>query len=98
MIASRHSPVTDEILREKCQIKAEKYRQRGQLRKTLGIHLAGHFGPPVVDTAKVCHYGSAHHDVVKMRDHKVSVRNVNIYTECGQEKAGQTSRGEQTNK
>ncbi len=55
------------------------------LRPSFGVHAAGHLGPPEVQAGKIPQDRAAHHDVMEMRDHEVSVGEVDVHAHGGQE-------------
>ena len=98
MIAARHAHVSQDELREERQVETEKYHQRRKLGPPFGIHAAGHFGPPVVQSAHVGHDGAAHHDVVEVGHHEVGVGHVDVEAERREEQPRQSADGEQSDK
>jgi len=64
---------------------ADEYEERGEFRPAFGIHASGNFGPPEMHAAQVSHDDAADHDVMKVRDDEVSVGDVNINAQRGQE-------------
>src|ERR1039458_7217758 len=96
MIAPRHPQISQNELREKRQVESQEDDERGELGPTLRIHAAGDLGPPVMQAAEVGHDGAAHHDVVEMRHHKVSVGNMHVEPQGGYKEASKPTDGEQS--
>ena len=51
-----------------------------------------------MQAAKIAKQGSSHHDVVEMRHYKISVGDMDVKTERGEERARQTTNRKQTDK
>ena len=83
-IAARHPEIAKNKLREKCQIETDKNDDGRKPRKPFGIHFSTDFRPPVMHASQECHYRSAHHDVVKVGDHEVSIGDVNVEPQSAQ--------------
>src|SRR5260370_19175499 len=49
-----------------------------------------------MQSAEIAHESAADHDVVEVRDYKVSVGDVNVDSQRGQKEAGQSAHREQT--
>ena len=81
MIPARHSQVTKNELRKKCQVKSGERDHRRQFAGEFRIQPPGDFRPPIVQAAHERHDHSAHHDVMKMCDDKIAVVHVNIDSE-----------------
>src|SRR5215472_8427305 len=94
VVAAWHSQVADNELREKCQVKTNKHKQRRELRPSLRIQLAGHLRPPEVQPRQVGQNHAAHHHVMEMRHHKVSIGHVHVDTEGRQEHSGKAANRE----
>src|SRR5438067_500276 len=95
VITARHTEVPHDELREECEIETDISDEGGELSQFFRIHAASDFWPPVV---KAAHKGSDHsadHDVVKMGDNEVGVRQMNVYRQGGEEQPGQTADDEQ---
>ena len=78
MIAARHAQVAEHELRKECQVEADEDDQCGQPCPPFRVHPPRHFGPPEMDAAHVRHDRTAHHDVMKMGNHKIGIVDVDI--------------------
>ena len=96
-VAPRHAQVTENELREECQIEAQIDDQGGELRPTLRIHAAGHLRPPIMQAAQIGHNGTAHHNVMEMCNHEVSIVNVDIHPQARHKQPGESANREQSN-
>src|SRR5271168_3592627 len=94
-VAARHAQVAQHKLREEREIEADEYHERSETRPAVWIHAAGNFRPPEMDAAQVSHYGTAHHDVVKMRDDEIGAVQMHVCGERRQEQSGEAAHGEQ---
>ena len=56
------------------------------------IHSSRDLRPPVMQAAEIRHHGSAHHDVVKMRDDEVRIVHMHVHSQRGKHDAGQSAR------
>src|ERR1035441_2864005 len=84
-VAARHAEVAEDELGEEGEIEAQENDQGCQTRQAFGIHPAGNFRPPEVQTAQITHERAPDHDVVKVCDHKIGIGDVNIDPQCGEE-------------
>jgi hypothetical protein len=80
VVAARHAEVAEDELREERQVKSNKNDESGEPGPAFRIQLAGNFRPPEMHAAQISHQRAADHDVVKVRDHKISVVDVNVDT------------------
>ena len=85
VVAARHAHVAEQELREEREIEADEDDQRGQARPAFGIQPAGNFRPPEMHAAEIAHDRASHHDVVEVGDHEISVGDVDVDAERGQE-------------
>src|SRR5207248_11577621 len=93
--AARNSKRTKEKLREESQVETEEDNYRRKLGPRFGVHAPGHLGPIVMHAAEISHDGSTHHNVMEMRDHEVSVSNMDVDTQCGHKQTGKSADSEQ---
>src|SRR5579864_2262014 len=91
VIAPWHSEIAHDELREEGEIEAEEHDQRGQLGPALGIHAACDLRPPVVKASEIGHQSTSDHDVVEMRHDEISVGDVHVKSEGGEERAGEAA-------
>src|SRR5207248_2927841 len=68
MVAAWHAGPAENELREEGEIESDKDDQGGQAAPTFGIHAAGNFRPPEVDSRQIGHHHTADHDVVEVGD------------------------------
>ena len=94
-IASRHSLIPEDKLREESQVKANEHEHRRDLAPEFRVHSAGHLWPPVMDTAEICDHLSADHHVVKVSDDKVCIRQMNGQTHRSEEQSCKSADQEQ---
>ena len=78
MITPRHAHIPQNKLREKRQIKTEKYQQGRNAPPNIGVHFARNFGPPEVHAAQISHHLTTDHNIMEVRHHKIRVVQVNI--------------------
>src|SRR5580704_7370819 len=95
-VAAGHAQIAQDELREEREIKADENHERGETRPAVWIHPARNFRPPEMDAAQISHYGTADHDVVKMRDDEIGAVQVNVRRERREEQSGEAAHGEQT--
>src|SRR5882762_7684150 len=90
-VAARHAQIAENELREEREIEAQEKSDRSDAGQKFRIQLAGNLGPPVVQTADITHHRSANHDVVKVGDDEISIVEVNVQAETGEEETGGTA-------
>src|SRR6476660_6724303 len=95
VIAPRHSKIAQNKLRKEGKIKSNECDQGSKLPDFFGVQTASNFWPPIVQSSHKTQNHATHHDIVEMRDNKISVMHVNIKTQCGKKKARQTANGEE---
>src|SRR5208282_73394 len=93
-VAAGHADVAENELREEGQVEADEDEQRGELGPGFGIKAAGHLRPPEMQASEIPHEHAADHDIVEVGDNEVSVGNVDVDAEGGEEKPGQAAHGE----
>ena len=89
--APRHSEIAQDKLRKKSQVESDEQNERGELREFFGIHSPGDFRPPIMQPAHERRDHPADHDVMKMRDDKISSVHMNIHRERRQKKSGESA-------
>src|SRR6266550_2139018 len=72
-ISTRHTQISENELREKCEIKADEHKQRRQPAPRLRVHAPRNLRPPEVQPAEISHDRATHHDVVEVRNHEISI-------------------------
>src|SRR3954462_2715016 len=95
VIAARHAEVTEDELRQEREQEAKENEDCRDASPTFGIEAACDFGPPIMQAAHVCHYGSTHHDEMEMGDDEVSVMDMDIEAEGSEKQAGEAAEREQ---
>src|SRR5277367_1959432 len=90
-VAAGHTQVAENELRKEREVEADENYQRGETRPAVWIHSAGNFRPPEMNAAEVGHYGTADHDVVKMRDDEIGAVEVHVCGERGEEQSGEAA-------
>src|SRR4051812_38309403 len=91
VITPRHSEIAQNELREKREIEADENYQRRKFSPPFRIEPAEHLRPPEVKAAQVRHHHPADHDVMKMRDDKIRIVNMNIDPQRGEEQPGHSA-------
>src|SRR6267378_532210 len=90
-VAPGHAQVTKNKLREKSEVEAQEKSDGRNAGQKFRIQLAGNLGPPVVQSADVTHHRAANHDVVKVGDDEISIVEMNIQAETGEEETGEAA-------
>jgi len=65
-----------------------RFHRDGYLRPEFVVHPSPELGPPVMQPPEESHYGSAHHDVMKVRDHEIGVVKMNVGRQGAEEHSG----------
>src|SRR5260370_14627858 len=97
-IAARHAQVAKNKLREEGEIEAKEQGDGGDAREKFRVEFAGNLGPPEMKSADVTHDRAADHDVVEVGDYEISVVEMNVQTEAGEEKTGKSADNEEADK
>ena len=87
---ARHSQNARNVHEVERQMKANKKQPEVQLAERFVIHLAGHFGEPVVERSEDAKENAAHDDVVKVRHHVVRVTELPIERSDGERYSSQS--------
>ena len=95
MITARHAEIAKNELGEESQVESDKENHSGKARESFRIQPACNLRPPKVQAADVTHHRASDHDVVEVGDDEISVVNVNVQTQAGEEQTGEASNGEQ---
>ena len=78
MVATRHTEVAQNELREEGQMKANEYHQSREAGPSFRIQPPGDFGPPEMDSPQIGHDCTANHNIVKVSDDEVSIVHMNV--------------------
>jgi hypothetical protein len=97
MITARHTEIAQNELRKKCQIEPEESDNRGHFPEQLRVHFPGNLRPPEMKAPHERHDHSADHNVMKMRDHEISVMYMHIHGQRCQEYPGHTTNSKKAN-
>src|SRR5207245_955265 len=82
-VAARHAVCAQNKLREKRHVEArEDKEERNRSKKVVG-HFAEHFREPIIDSAHDRHQCSADHYIVKVRDNKIGIVEVDVDADNG---------------
>ena len=88
IVTARHPLRAHNELTHKGNVETNEYQSRGDSGPEDIVHFAEHLRPPVMQTAKECHYSAPHHDIMKMRYHEIGVSQMNVGGQSPQEQAG----------
>src|SRR5215475_9695183 len=94
-IPARHSQIAKDELWKECQVESYEHDESCQFSPSLWVHASGDFWPPKMESRHIRDDHSPNHDVVEMCNHEVGVSDMNIETECRQEKTGEPANREQ---
>ena len=81
MIATWHTEITNNELRQECKVEAKEDQYRADLTPDFAVHPAGHLRPPEVQSSQEAHRRSTNHHVMEVRNNKVCCRQVDISSE-----------------
>ena len=80
-VATRHAASPQQELGQERQVESNEGNDGPKASLGIVVHHAKHFGPPVVNTTKVCEQCGSNHDKVEVGNDEVSVVQVHV---CGQ--------------
>src|SRR5436190_22361613 len=98
MIAARHSQVANDKLGKECEIETDKHDQCGELSEFFRVQSSGNLWPPIMQSSHESSDHAPDHNVMKMGDYKIRIGDMHIEREGGQEKTGQSTDSEKSDK
>src|SRR5665213_1566531 len=97
-IAARHSEITQNKLREKRQVEPDELNDHRGPRPIFGILPARHFSPPQMHSTQKTHQRSTDHDIMEMRDDEISIVDMHVQPNGGDEQPGHPANEEKSDK